>query len=155
VRIRVDIKAARKTEKRTNRMKKAACPPFSSPEYAHPNMHGMAAPGQSAMEAWEGANSFVRSELTLARELERFGLREEALKHVGNAIHTAGDTTSPPHQGFAVWDENASTWSKASTHTRYESYDPGAGSALDIATRNIWNIFRSSGPIPKEVLPRP
>jgi RHS repeat-associated protein len=127
----------------------------TNPKYAHPNMHGMSAPGQSALEAWEGANNFVRSELALARELEKSGLHQEALKHVGKAIHTAGDTTSPPHQGYVGWNENASTWSKASSHTRYEAYDPGAGSALDAATRSIWTIFRSNGPIPKEVLPRP
>ena len=116
--------------------------------------HAMSAPGQSAAQAWAASNEFVRNEIGVARDLEGKGQHEQALGHLGNAMHTMQDSTSPAHMGFQEWDEHESGWSKA-THVGREAYDPGAGSALDAAARRAYDIFRSRGPIPKEILARP
>jgi RHS repeat-associated protein len=72
--------------------------------YTDPNMHALAkqvaGQWQTPAQGWEGANSFVRSEVTLARQLEERGRHDEALIHLGNAIHTMQDTISPPHEGY-------------------------------------------------------
>jgi len=117
-------------------------------------MHAMRAPRQSDVQAWEAANTFVRNELAIARQLEKSGRHDEALIHVGNAMHTIQDSTSPPHMGYQEWDENSSIWSKG-VHTEKEAFDPGSGSDLDASTRRAWDIFKSNAPIPKEVLSLP
>lgn len=116
--------------------------------------HAMRAPGQTPLEARQAANEFVRSELEIARNREKTGQHVEALRHLGNAIHTMQDSTSPAHQGFQEWDEHLSILSKVG-HVKQEFFDPGAGSTLDAATQKAWNIFRSNAPIPVEILPRP
>jgi hypothetical protein len=107
------------------------------------------------MDAWRIANSFVRDSLEMARELEKKCQHLDAMVHLGHAIHTMNDFTSPPHQNYQVWDENLSLPKKAWNHTRREWVDPGAGSALDASTRRAWELFSSGGPIPREVLRRP
>ncbi len=109
---------------------------------------------QSPNEAREAANNFVRNEIQLARILEKHGQHERAMVHLGNAMHTMQDDTSPAHQGYQEWDEHASWQSKAG-HVQREAFDPGAGSALDTATQRAWDIFRSNEPVPREILPRP
>jgi RHS repeat-associated protein len=123
--------------------------------YSHPNLHGLSMPGQDPSDAWRIANSFVRDSLEMARELEKRGQHHEALRHLGNAIHTMQDVTSPAHQGYQTWNESVSSREKWGTHTSREFFDPGPGSALDAATQRAWNIFRSTGPIPMEVLKKP
>jgi RHS repeat-associated protein len=123
--------------------------------YSHPNLHGLSSPGQEPIEAWRIGNSFARDSIEMARNLEKNGEHEQALFHLGNAIHTMQDATSPPHQGFQVWNENWSLPEKFVNHTKYELNDPGRNSALDAATQKAWDIFRSNKPIPSEVIPRP
>jgi len=65
--------------------------------------HAMRSPGETAAEAQRRANAYVRAEIKTARCLEAAGKHEEALKHLGNAIHTLQDSTSPMHAGFQVW----------------------------------------------------
>jgi len=123
--------------------------------YSHPNLHGLSMPGQDPSDAWRIANSFVRDSLEMARELEKRGQHHEALRHLGNAIHTMQDCTSPVHRDFQVWNENTGIWSKFSQHTSRELFDPGHGSPLDASVKKAWEIFKSNKPIPREVLPRP
>jgi hypothetical protein len=124
----------------------------SNPE---PYKHGMSSPGQTPTQAWEKANEYVRNEIQLARELEGKNKHAEALVHLGNAIHTMGDTTSPMHQGYQTWHEDRSDLKKYKEHTKYEFYDPGYGSELDVQTDRAWDLFTSKEPIPNEVLPKP
>ena len=122
-----------------------------SPRYADPNMHGLAESGQTSLQAWEGANNFVRSELTLARELEGRGQHDDALIHLGNAMHTMQDATSPVHEGY---QQDPHGFGYVS-HLAGEAFEGNRGPALDAMTQRAWDIFRSNEPIPKEVLPRP
>jgi len=123
--------------------------------YTDPNMHALAGQvagqWQTPVQAWEGANSFVRSELALARELERGRQHDEALIHLGNAIHTMQDSTSPAHEGYQR-DPGALDYPG---HYSRERNEGDRGPAIDAMARKAYDIFMSKGPIPKEVLPRP
>lgn len=123
----------------------------TSEKYTHPNMHGLAAPGQTPLQAWEGANNFVRVSLETARELEKRGYHDEALIHVGNAIHTMHDTTSPTHEGYQRNPDGLGY----PRHIAGETFEGNRGAAIDSMTQRAWNIFKSNDPVRKEVLPRP
>ena len=114
--------------------------------------HAMRATGQTAAQARAQANEFVRGELELARTLEAQGKHSEALRHLGNAMHTLQDATSPAHEGFQVWDEKwNSVWSKQGrAHVLREYYDPGPGSALDRATERAYQYFTGDLALPKD-----
>jgi RHS repeat-associated protein len=114
--------------------------------------HAMRAPEQTAEKARQAANEFVHNEIGTARELEKTGQHDEALQHLGNAIHTMQDNVSPAHQGFQEWDENEDTSTKAE-HLLKEFYDPRSGSALDAVTQEAWDIFKSNKPVPEAVFP--
>ncbi|MBI3604741.1 MAG: RHS domain-containing protein [Nitrospirae bacterium] len=129
--------------------------------YQHAMRDGRDSSDQSATRAWELANGFIAYEIFQARQSEASFIEtgnqfdhDTALMHVSNAIHTAGDSTSPEHAGFQPWDQHES-WLKKMNHIIGESYDPGSGSALDIMTRKIWDIYKSDGPIQSEILPKP
>jgi RHS repeat-associated protein len=122
-----------------------------SPKYADPNMHGLARIGQTPDQAWEGANNFVCSELTLARELEGKGQHEDALIHLGNAMHTMQDTTSPVHEGYQQDPHGIGIL----VHFTGEQLEGNKRPAHDAMTQRAWDIFKSNEPVPKEVLPRP
>lgn len=116
--------------------------------------HSLHVPGQTAQQAWEAGNNYVRTELQAARDLDKAGNREAAFERLGNAMHTMQDATSPSHEGFQLWDNDGSYASKAN-HLRKEILEPGAGSNLDAATARAWHLFRRPQPLPTEILPRP
>jgi len=115
-------------------------------------MHAMRGPEQTVAEAKRLANAYVRSEIELARLLDRDGDRDEALRHLGNAIHTLQDATSPAHSGFQEWRDEWGTARSAQgrQHVSQEFYDPGPGSALDRATRRAWDYFVGNRVLPKD-----
>ncbi len=114
--------------------------------------HAMRGPGQTAQQARDQANRFVHSELELARRLEAEGRHPEAMRHLGNAMHTLQDATSPSHERFQVWDEKwNSVWSKnGRNHVLSEYYDPGPGSRLDRATQRAHEYFTGELALPTD-----
>lgn len=76
--------------------------------------------------------------------------------HLGNAIHTLQDNTSPAHEGFKVWN---AAWGRLHKntilHVADELYDPGEGSKLDEATRIAQKLFLQDLSLPAVILPRP
>ncbi|MBI3605343.1 MAG: hypothetical protein HY202_04880 [Nitrospirae bacterium] len=115
--------------------------------------HAMSSPSISKIESWDEANKFVHNELDTARQL-RESNHVESLKHLGNAIHTMQDTSSPMHENYQKWDVNESGFDKFE-HAIGESIDPGPGSKLDTETRRAWDIYQSPYPVPNEILPKP
>ena len=114
--------------------------------------HAMRSPGETAAEAQRRANAYVRSEIKTARCLEAAGKHEEALEHLGNAIHTLQDSTSPMHAGFQVWGgiSSLADLRKGLSHVKGEGYDPGYGTRLDWATRRAWQYFRGKRAMPAD-----
>jgi hypothetical protein len=114
-------------------------------EHAVPYEHAMRAEGQTVSQARELANRFVHNSLVKAIGAQRAGDRKTAMVNLGNAIHTLQDSTSPAHEGFqqkgAVGDVE---------HAATEWRDPGAGSALDQATKKAWDYFTGAVPLPKD-----
>jgi len=117
--------------------------------------HALSVPGQNPEQTWKAANDYVRNELGTARDLEKAGQHQEALRRLGNAIHTMQDATSPAHKGYQVYDNNWSVNEKYDRHIRHELNDPRAGSELDAATLRAWRLFKSDQPLPSEILQRP
>jgi hypothetical protein len=116
-------------------------------------VHAMSSPVHTVDRARNKANQWIREELTLARQLERAGKHDEALMHLGNAMHTLQDATSPSHNGFQFWDGSWGKTSKeARAHVAKEFYDPGPGSELYAATRNAYFYFVWKGPLPYEFI---
>jgi RHS repeat-associated protein len=129
--------------------------------------HGLSAPmsdlpGVSVREtpesAWGRANSYVLGEIGQAKLAESSGNHLGAMEHLGNAIHTMQDPTSPSHRGFQFFDHREfsldSLW-----HVVREAEWPSMRSpeygAIMSATRRAWDLFRSSESLPQEVIPRP
>ena len=109
--------------------------------------HAMRSPNQTVAQAMALANAFVRFQIEQARRMEKNGCHDQAMQHLGNAIHTLQDTSSPMHNGFQVWDGNTHSWD-ALQHGLGEDFDPGAGSQLDQATGDALKYFNGA-PMPE------
>jgi hypothetical protein len=114
--------------------------------------HAMRAPDQTLRQAQQLANKYVRGEITAARADEKAGKHNSALKHLGNAMHTLQDNTSPAHKGFQVWNGPAHVLDDKA-HAEKENYDPGRGSNLDIATAKAWDYFTGKEQMPADFFP--
>lgn len=113
--------------------------------------HAMRGTGESAAGAKAKANAFVRSSLLNARAAEAVGRHSDALTHLGNAMHTLQDATSPRHRGFQEWNENwGVTDRRVLGHVAGEFSDPGPGSSLDQATRAAWDYFSGEQELPED-----
>jgi RHS repeat-associated protein len=117
--------------------------------------HAMKAPGQPEWYARLLAENFVRNEIKAAQDCESAGGNSnhvKAMQHLGNAIHTMQDATSPSHKGFQTWyGASLWEWPSALDHVLGELYDPGPGSDLDIATRTAWAYYSGIIPIPGRI----
>jgi hypothetical protein len=126
----------------------------------------------SKAEAVREAETFVRSELALARqadtemksieskqsqfvvgefseewrslEKERITKQDEAMGHLGNVIHTLQDATSPMHRGMQVYSNDVAV---VVPHALGERSYPNAGTEerteLEGATRWGYDLFKS------------
>lgn len=106
--------------------------------------HAMSSSGMSRSEARREANDFVRKELAAARRCQELGFHEEAMKHLGLAVHALQDATSPSHADFQPWEG----WWQYPEHSPQEMHDPGAGSDLDRATERAYKYFTGELPMP-------
>ncbi|HZY20285.1 MAG TPA: LysM peptidoglycan-binding domain-containing protein [Ramlibacter sp.] len=87
-------------------------PVYQTPEWSF--MHAMSGPQDAASDARRGlplgttssekANAYVRFKFDRALEAAAQGLYDAAFTHLGYAIHTLQDSTSPQHHGFQLWD---------------------------------------------------
>jgi hypothetical protein len=114
--------------------------------------HAMTPIGMSKQQARSMSNNFVTSELQEAKRFQAAGNRNEALRHLGFAMHVMQDATSPAHQGFAVYhgDDHAAAKVKLAGHVVEELFDPGKGSKLDAATEKAYKYFTGELPMPKD-----
>jgi RHS repeat-associated protein len=108
--------------------------------------HAMRLPNQSAADAREKAQAFIDKNMERAIELERSGNWAMAMEHLGAAIHTLQDATSPSHRGFQVFDPSWSTTSpQVRKHVMAETSDPGtsfnSGPSLTAVTYAAWVYF--------------
>ena len=95
-------------------------------------IHAMSSPVNSVIDARIKANNFVRSEVSTAKRLEAKGKHNLALKHLGQAMHTLQDSTSPAHENFQFWDGSWGTFDYPfQRHILEELYNPGPGSELE------------------------
>jgi hypothetical protein len=120
---------------------------------AHSYVHAMSSPTDPAPQAIYKANHWVRRELTQARVYEAQGNRRQALVHLGNAMHTLQDATSPVHRGFQYWDDKWSLSLQWVNHEQYELFDPGPGSALYKETLRAYVFWKSRKPLPHTFFP--
>ena len=128
---------------------------------AHAYMHAMrdGSAKQTAPAAQQMANDRVRTLITSARDAEKSGDHDKAIKELGRALHTLQDSTSPAHHGFQPWYNywgdvaNPNEWA----HAANESIYPGSGSWLVQATDDAYEYFYdykthgvSSEPLPAD-----
>jgi hypothetical protein len=85
------------------------------------------------------SNEYVRGELLNAMNTTL--TPTERVQHLGNALHTIQDSTSPAHTGFQPWYNMYWHPEAAAIHAATEDFDPGSGSHLDAATLKAWNWF--------------
>jgi RHS repeat-associated protein len=110
---------------------------------------------QSVQEAQCLADEWVRGHLTSARAAQARGgpdSRKTAMEFLGDAMHTLQDSTSPAHHGFQPWGTyflGDANW-RVILHVSMESMDPGPGSWLYRATREAYDYFNSTAPLPEE-----
>jgi RHS repeat-associated protein len=131
--------------------------------------HFMAAPGQSADNASRQINAFLKSEMALSIGAERAGSHSNALIHLSNVIHTAGDGTSPEHGPSEQWKGPfrevvgpmilslvdgtglvGAMTAPGIQHMLLENFDPGAGSDLDRVTNAAVQLFQTQQPCPMD-----
>jgi hypothetical protein len=72
--------------------------------------HAMRAPNQSISEARRKMIQFIENEYADAREAEEEGRLADSCFARGRALHPVGDSTSPVHEGFQVWDPYFKPW---------------------------------------------
>lgn len=81
-------------------------------------------------------------------------LRNLSLKHLGSAIHTLQDSTSPEHAGFKSWD-NDGPFDEQAKHGLSENYYPRAGSReraqLEGSTKYAIDVYMGRDKNRKEV----
>ncbi len=92
-------------------------------------LHAMRAPDQESSEARSKANAWVAQQLTLARQASMAERRHTALVHLGNAMHTLQDATSPVHVGFQEYSSQG-IGVRSIVHALGEIKNPGPGSDL-------------------------
>lgn len=114
-------------------------------EYSY--RHAMTPAGMSKEDARQKSNDFVRSELNFARQLEAAGKRDEAMYHLGMAMHCLQDATSPAHQGFREYKGGNVEYAE---HVYEELFDPGRGSHLDEATKRAYMYFKGTLEMPQD-----
>lgn len=114
-------------------------------EYSH--RHAMTPNGTSQADARSNANKFVTDEIRLAQRLERENNMNDAMLHLGYAIHCLQDATSPAHAGFRVYEGGHL---ELADHVWEELFDPGAGSWLDEATGRGYKYFKNQMPCPAD-----
>ena len=132
---------------------------------------------QTREEAASKANAYVEGELKLARELERLSskvkkekgecadeiaraLHDEAMRHLGFAIHTLQDATSPTHEDFHPWHDDSGIGGKLSRYILgfkndevahgwgERLYPRGRDKDLLEATRRGYDVFSGKKPMP-------
>ncbi len=77
-------------------------PFFQGPGYSH--MHAMREPGETVEQSREKMQQYVSQKLDLYYQNIYEGNLEKAYFFLGMALHPIMDSTSPPHEGFQVWD---------------------------------------------------
>jgi hypothetical protein len=84
-------------------------------------------------------------------------MTEAAMEHLGNAIHTMQDATSPSHRGFQLWDDNGKFTDHLKHHAAEVTLVEGSADhqALSAATRKAWDLFNQPGPLPEIILDKP
>jgi len=123
---------------------------FQTNEYAH--RHAMRGPHETAAEARERANDFVREWIGIAQAHEKEGNPKLALLSLGLAMHTVQDATSPAHEGFQLWDERwtLGTAEFAAHVDKEEEPTDEQEQRLDHATTLIWEYFMKRKPLPDD-----
>jgi RHS repeat-associated protein len=113
--------------------------------------HAMSMRGESTEDARRKANRFVRQQICMARRLAKAGRISDAMRNLGDAIHTLQDSTSPAHVNFAAaWDNS---WLQTVNHLPHyitENFDPGANSVGDYQTLRAWQYFKGDLPMPAD-----
>jgi len=113
--------------------------------------HAMRKRGQSRADARRNANSFIRSNICIARQLAASGHRNEAMHSLSRAIHTLQDSTSPVHAGFAeAWEDSFLQVINHTPHYLGEMFDPGEDSVADELTLMAWRYFTGEAPMPDD-----
>ena len=99
-------------------------------------------PEQSMEDAIIVANEFMQERLQEVQKLKSEGKKDEALKLVGEAIHTAQDSISPAHRGFQEFDADAG-WKKHLDHAKKELDYPEEEEReqLEAVTRKVYDIY--------------
>lgn len=101
--------------------------------------------GISQDDARNNANKFVSEEIQLAQKLMSENNSNDAMLHLGYAIHCLQDSTSPAHAGFRIYEGGHM---ELASHVDEELFDPGPGSRLDEATSRGYKYFKNLLPCP-------
>ena len=76
---------------------------------------------------------------------------DQAMRNLGDAIHTLQDSTSPAHANFAVaWEPTLWETINHLPHDYDESCDPGPGSVADELTLRAWQSFKGETCMPPD-----
>jgi RHS repeat-associated protein len=120
--------------------------------------HALSLPGQNVDDARAQAQQFVDKSMEAAIGHELKGNRQMAMEHLGAAIHTLQDATSPSHVGFQVYDP---AWSESSpqvrAHVMAEIHVPGnsfgSGPSPHDVTFAAWTYFATRVGMPVPITP--
>jgi hypothetical protein len=94
-------------------------------------------------------NAWVQANFELAQEAlnQEIPDRALALQHLGYAIHTLQDSTSPAHHDFQPWGIEGAQSTVG--HIYDEDFNPGPGSNMYRATRDAYNWFFEDRKLPR------
>jgi len=118
---------------------------WDTQDAAYAPQHAMARPGQSAADARDEANRFVRQNICLARDLYAKGLENQAMQALARAMHTVQDSASPAHFNFQqAWPNTLGSTFWNFQHYAKENFNPGEGSVAYFQTSLAWDYFNGA-----------
>jgi RHS repeat-associated protein len=116
--------------------------------YYHAMRDGLAR--QSAAEARQKANDWVRDQILKARKARRENNIPQAMQEFGKALHTLQDSTSPAHYGFQPWYGENDSRSNVAAHALKERYYPGDNSNLFKITKRALEYYLKDDDLPAD-----
>jgi len=110
--------------------------------------HAMTGQGRDRATEIKLGNQHVERQILAAQAAAKRGDQKAMAEHLGNAIHTVQDASSPTHRGFQTYEGNLLE------HSGPERRYPAAGTReareLEGGTQYVYDIFRGAQKMPEK-----